>query len=525
MDLAERIGRTLVFGVPGTRVTPRVVRLFRETHAGGLILFRINFESAAQVRRLVSDLEDALGRRLLVTVDHEAGRVVMFGEGVTIFPDNLAFGTAARPAEVRRQGRIEAAELRRLGMDVAFSPVADVLTDVPNPAIGIRSYGWDPRAVSRFVAARVRGLQEGGVSACAKHFPGLGPAALDPHKDLPSVGVSWKELRRVHLPPFVAALRAGVDTVMTSHPLYPRLDPSPRTPATFSRRLVHDLLRRELGFRGVTVSDDLEMGALRRLCSVGRAAVLAAKAGHDLLLSCHDEVSQRRVHRALLDAYRSGELKLAGLESSADRIQRLADRRHNAPGAVSAKRGEASSEAERMADRVADRAVRVGVVPAGGARSARTFFRSRPRTASLARGVRTVSAVFPRLSSLADRVLIEEELRHEARFLERELSARGLRPTVRLTALDPSARETAAAASAARNADVAVVFSFDAHLYPGGRRLLRAVGAAARRLAVVAMRNPEDVRLLPPGTLAATGFGYRVRALKSVLRALFGARR
>jgi len=240
MTLEELVGQRLAFGIPGTTLRPEDVRLFGETKAGGLILYRRNFESAAQLTGLLTGLEEAIGRRLLIATDHEGGRVIMLGEGVTVFPDNLAVGASREAISAERQGRIEALELRRLGIDLNFAPVLDVLTEAPSPNIGIRSYGKDPALVARFGAARIRGMQSRGLSACAKHFPGKGHSPLDAHLRLPTIPSTWAEMRRTHLPPFLAAIEAGVDAVMTSHPLYPALDPAPLTPATFSRRIVRD---------------------------------------------------------------------------------------------------------------------------------------------------------------------------------------------------------------------------------------------------------------------------------------------
>jgi beta-glucosidase-like glycosyl hydrolase len=246
----------------------------------------------------LTGLEDALGRRLLVATDHEGGRIIMLGRSVTIFPDNLAAGTAGEINFVNRQGLFEGRELRRLGVDVNFSPVLDVLTERYSPNIGIRSYGKDPAVVSRYGAARILGMQSAGVSACAKHFPGKCHAPLDAHLGLPVIGSDWAEMHATHLPPFLAAIDAGVDCIMTSHPLYPRLDPSPRTPATFSRLIVEEYLRGEIGYRGVIVCDDLEMGAIGEICPVGEATVRAAKAGHDLLLVCHTPAASATPRRA-----------------------------------------------------------------------------------------------------------------------------------------------------------------------------------------------------------------------------------
>ena len=263
MKLAELVGERLVIGIPGTKITPEIVRHFKELHAGGLILYRINFDSPPQLKKLIADLEEALGRKLLVTADHEGGRVIMFRDGITVFPDNLAVGGAGNIDYARQQGEIEAKELRRLGLDVNLAPVLDVLTEAYSPNIGIRSYGKDWRLVAEMGAARIAAMQQGGLSACAKHFPGKGHAPVDAHLGLPVIGSTWQEMEEVHLKPFVQAIQTGVDLVMSSHPYYPKLDPDPNKIATFSRRIIYDYLRGELNFKGVIASDDLEMGAIK----------------------------------------------------------------------------------------------------------------------------------------------------------------------------------------------------------------------------------------------------------------------
>src|SRR5437899_745537 len=171
-----------MFGLPGPTLRDEDVRLFKDTRAAGLILYRRNFQSPAGLLRLLESLEGALGRRLLVATDHEGGRVVMLGGATTIFPDNLAVGTAGEEAFAHHQGRLEARELRRLGVDLNLAPVLDVLTERYSPNIGIRSYGKDPAIVARYGAARIRGMRREGLSACAKHFPGKGHAPLDAYR-------------------------------------------------------------------------------------------------------------------------------------------------------------------------------------------------------------------------------------------------------------------------------------------------------------------------------------------------------
>jgi beta-N-acetylhexosaminidase len=321
-QIEDLVGERLMIGLTGAELRPEDVALFRDTRAGGLILYRRNFESPSQLTALVSGLEAALDRRLLVATDHEGGRIIMLGAGVTIFPDNLAVGTAGEEAFAFRQGWVEARELRRLGVDLNLGPVLDVLTERYSPNIGIRSYGKDPAVVTRYGTARIRGMAQGGLAACAKHFPGKGHSPLDAHLALPRIESTWDEMHAVHLVPFHEAIAAGVPCMMTSHPVYPNLDPS-GVPATFSRLIVTDYLKGQVGFRGVVVSDDLEMGAVTESCPVGEAAVRAAAAGHDLLLVCHTEAAQRAAADALVEAYRTGALPRRELEAAVERVRHL----------------------------------------------------------------------------------------------------------------------------------------------------------------------------------------------------------
>src|SRR5215468_10110104 len=490
MTLETLVGRRLMWGIRGPDVGDAEIRLFRETEAGGIILYRRNFETPERLARALTRLEEALGRRLLVATDHEGGRIIMLGSGVTIFPDNLAAGTAGHAGFVNRQGIMEGRELRRLGVDVNFSPVLDVLTERYSPNIGIRSYGKDPGLVARYGVARIRGLQTAGISACAKHFPGKGHAPVDAHLGLPVIDSDWPEMRAGHLPPFVAAIEAGVHCIMTSHPLYPRLDPAPRTPATFSRLVVEDCLRGELGFRGVIVSDDLEMGAIGELCPIGPAIVRAAEAGHDLLLVCHTAARQREAHAALLEAYRGGALPRGELEESVARLEKLHAKR------------------ARRFDGGAPRPERDGE-PLAKALATRAVTCVTPLSEHFRRALNgSVVVVFPRFSSLADRITIEDVVQDEASFVAQAHAPYGIEPTVEIVGIEPTEAEIARAAAAARRADATVLFLYDAHLYRSNRALLDALQQAAPALGVVLMRDPWDAEYLAPGVSGITAYGW-----------------
>ncbi len=490
-----------MIGLPGLTLRDEDVALFRETRAAGLILYRRNFETPPQLTRLVESLESALGRRLLVATDHEGGRVVMLGRGVTIFPDNLAVGAAGEEAFAHRQGVIEARELRRLGVDLNLGPVLDVLTERYSPNIGIRSYGKDPAVVARYGTARIRGMAKGGLLACAKHFPGKGHSPLDAHLRLPRIESTWEQMRAVHLVPFLAAVAAGVPAVMTSHPVYPNLDPS-EVPATFSRRIVTDYLRGEMGYRGAVLSDDLEMGAVAETCPIGEATVRAAAAGHDLLLICHTEAAQRTAATALAEAYRSGALPRRELEAAVERVRRLREAH-----AVRAEGGPPAPDPDGapLAMAMATRAVAV-LTPGPPDFDRRLNGR--------------VVVVFPRLSELAARITIEPEVADEKGYLERAFAPAGIEPEVVLVGMEPGPEDIAEAAARVARADAAILFLYDAHLFRTHRLLLEAVQAHAPALAVVLLRDPYDAALLRPGVLGVTGWGFRRCQLDAVIARL-----
>jgi beta-N-acetylhexosaminidase len=500
MKLAELVGERLVIGIPGTKITPEIVRHFQELHAGGLILYRINFDSPPQIKKLIADLEEALGRKLLVAADHEGGRVIMFRDGITVFPDNLAVGTAGKIAYAGKQGDIEAKELRRLGIEVNLAPVLDVLTEAYSPNIGIRSYGQDWRVVAEMGAARIAAMQKGGLSAGAKHFPGKGHAPVDAHLGLPVIPSTWEEMRQVHLKPFVKAIQTGVDLVMSSHPYYPKLDPDPKRIATFSRRIIYDTLRQELNFKGVIASDDLEMGAIAAICPIGEAGILAAQAGHDLLLVCHDLQAQKEVYHKLLDAYRRKQLPRKELEESVERIKRLKLKREKRfaggdPGA--------EPEGSSLAERICRESVQV--------------LKDERKLLPLPSGEKRIGVIFPQISFFDSNIMIEEEILPEQEFVRNEFKKFGLNPEIQIVSVEPAAEEIQQAVNLAKNSDLTILFCFDAHLYPSNKKLLDSIQDSATELVVDLLRDPYDAAFIKAGVACLTDFGWRACQIKAAI--------
>jgi beta-N-acetylhexosaminidase len=319
MPIIERkVARLFCIGFDGLSPTSELKDLLARG-VGGVILFKRNIASSAQLRDLCAEIKSLAP--VPVAIDHEGGRVQRLSSEFTDIPPAREVGTRNDERFAREIGRIIGRELCEVGIDIDFAPVMDVDTNPANPVIGARSFGPDPQLVARMGTQVLLGIQEQHVAACAKHFPGHGDTNIDSHLDLPSLEHDVTRLEKIELPPFKAAIEAGVAMVMTSHIVFRRLDAG--LPATMSRRMVTELLREKLRFDGVVVSDDLEMKAITSHFGVDRAAVACVNAGVDWMLICHTPSVQQRSIDVLVRAVEEGEIPMARIDESNRRIDQL----------------------------------------------------------------------------------------------------------------------------------------------------------------------------------------------------------
>jgi beta-N-acetylhexosaminidase len=302
----------------------RFVRLIRETKIGGLILNNVSngrtIQKAQpyQVAAFLNKMQRMAGVPLMVGGDFERGASMRL-EGVTVFPHAMAFGAAGDPALTRAEGEITAREARALGVQWVYYPVADVNNNPDNPIINIRSFGESPEAVAAHVRAFIEGAhadKKNYVLATAKHFPGHGDTSVDTHVGLATIPADRARLDRLELVPFKAAIEAGVDSIMTAHIAVPALAP-PDLPATLSPAILTDLLRKDLGFKGIVITDALEMGGIAKGFSSGEACVRALEAGADALLMPSDPDA---AIRAVIAAEQSGRLSRARIQESVAKL-------------------------------------------------------------------------------------------------------------------------------------------------------------------------------------------------------------
>ncbi|GLW05312.1 hypothetical protein Misp01_04420 [Microtetraspora sp. NBRC 13810] len=303
----------------GVGTAAKMIEKFRP---GGVILFpwADNVKSVRQIVALTNGLQEASPDvPLLIGTDQENGRVSRLAPLVTELPGAADIGSTGDPELARKAAEVTGKELRALGVNVDFAPVADVNIDPDNPVIGPRAYGDDPKKVAKMVAAAVQGFHDAGIAATAKHFPGHGDTNVDSHTGLPVIDHSRSQWSKLDAPPFRAAIDAGVDAVMSAHLVMPKLDAS-GDPASLSNKILTGLLRERLGFDGVVSTDALDMGGARTKYGDGEVAVRAVLAGADILLMPPDFPEARS---ALLDAVGSGRISADRLDESVRRILAL----------------------------------------------------------------------------------------------------------------------------------------------------------------------------------------------------------
>ena len=340
MSLDDKVGQMLVssfgsdFLPTDTEAFDALAKTVREQHIGGFHVFggtepapdvlldphygTVTLGQPLAAASLLNRLQAISKYPLLNSADFETGLGFRL-EGATTFPRNMAFGAAGDDQLAYRAGRITAEEARAIGVQLNFAPVVDVNNNPRNPVINTRSYGEDPEAVGRLASAYVRGLQEGGMLATLKHFPGHGDTDVDSHLGLPIITDSLETLEHVELPPFKAGIAAGAGAVMTAHIEMPALDPTPNTPTTLSRPIVSGVLRKDLSFDGLIVTDSMQMAGVAALYSPGDAAVRAVKAGNDLILHSADNAA---AFEAIKAAVTSGDIPMAQIDGSVTRILR-----------------------------------------------------------------------------------------------------------------------------------------------------------------------------------------------------------
>ncbi len=301
----EKLAQLMVVGFSGTQVGPELQTLVGEWKVGAVALFSRNIESTPQTKKLTQGIRSLVkgGLPPFIGIDQEGGLVVRIKQGAFVLPSAMALGASRSRALSYLAGEALGRDLRALGISMNLAPVLDVNSNPQNPVIGTRSIGERPELVAELGSWFVRGQQEAGIVTVAKHFPGHGDTQTDSHFDMPQLPHDLARLMRLELVPFRAAFAAGLDAVMTAHIALPKISESPNVPATLSHRLLTDILRKELGFTGLVLTDGLEMRGIVEGEGIGEAAVRAVLAGADMVMVLWSKRDRDEVFNALKQAY------------------------------------------------------------------------------------------------------------------------------------------------------------------------------------------------------------------------------
>lgn len=330
MDLKKSVGQFLIVGFKGTSLDKKRLDLLSRLGVGGVVLFKQNYESVPQLVDLCNSVQKALiptapqGLPGWIAVDHEGGRVQRFSAPFTAFPPAAKWGQLNSPKTAFEAGYVMASELKACGVNMNFSPVVDVTTDMNAPALGDRVFATDPEVVANLGSATIRGIQKAGIVGVAKHFPGHGSANIDSHVDLPVCEKTIEDLEARDWVPFRRIIRARAEGIMTAHILYPKIDTE--RPATLSRKILQDQLRKNLRYSKLIITDDMDMGAIRNKHGLKDAAFLSVEAGCDHLLICHSWDEIEEVWEYLYKAFESGALPMNKIEESWARVQEVKGR-------------------------------------------------------------------------------------------------------------------------------------------------------------------------------------------------------
>lgn len=328
MTLEEKVGQMMFYGVNGTNVDDKVVNLFEDQHAGGIILYgHRNFwgSSLDNNVKYVNSIKKANRQNsdipLFIGFDEEGGSMSQLPQELMRTPSKGELGNTNDSSLATGIGAGTAKKLKLLGINTDFGTVLDINTNKNNPIIGVRSYGSTKEKVTEFGINELKAIQNEGVIPTVKHFPGHGDTEVDSHLGLPSLNHDLNRLKSTELVPFQTAINNGVDMVMTAHIMLPQIDKE--YPATMSKKILTDLLRDEMGYKGVIITDDLEMQAISKNWDLGEAAIKSVEAGADILLVCHTIENQQKVYNAVVQGVNEGKIDENRIDESVRRILRL----------------------------------------------------------------------------------------------------------------------------------------------------------------------------------------------------------
>ncbi len=500
MTIREKLGQMIMFGFPGKAPDEEALRLIRKYKAGNIILFSHNVESINQVRSLCEmlqkEVQAATGHPAFIAMDQEGGVVSRVPEDATNFPSAMAVASTGLPHNAYIAGLYTAKELCDLGVNFNLAPSMDLNTNSANPVIGVRSYGDRPEGATPYALEMMRGLRDGGVCACVKHFPGHGNTSVDSHLGLPCVDKTEEDLLACELMPFEAAIREEVPCVMTAHILFPQIEKR-KLPATMSSVILKGLLREKLGFRGIIVSDCLEMDAIKEYYGTSEGFVKALCAGVNLGCISHSPSLAIEALEKAAQAVEDNIFMIEDLDASLEII--LEKKKQYAslkPRTYLAGSPNHKEAARIISEKSITRIGREDMMP-------------RPDENTFFTGCRAYRATFAS-SSLDQSESFPEYM------------AKCFGGQFNITPVNPEKKDILEILGSTNPGQTVVVGTYNGHLNQGQLALVNALCENQRCVIAVALRNPYDLQMVDRSVYKLAAFEYTPLAFTSVERILCG---
>jgi len=499
LTLEQKIGQLFLLPIEGTELTHDTKEHLQKHKIGNFIYFARNLTDCKSIRNLSDSLQtmvkESCGIPAFISTDQEGGMVARAYSGATHYPSNMAMTAANMGGSVEEMGYMVAQELKSLGINLNHAPVLDVNNNQNNPVIGIRSYSDKPDVVAKMACDYIRGLQKGGVLANAKHFPGHGDTSKDSHLALPSIDHDMERLGRVELLPFKAAIKNGVDSIMTAHIIFKAIDN--QRPATLSYHVLTGLLRNELGFKGLILTDSMSMKAIQDHFGLEKGCIMALNAGVDILCLCAPREGQVSCYNAVLEAVKCGEISMDKINAAVERILKYKAiyATENNPPPI-----EKYPTHEKLADEISAKSITLvkgndDLLPLKGEN---IFVISPP----------------PSTANIADDTIVKQEL-----FCQKAAAVLGC--DYAEISVNPNQDEINAVLAKVKT-DVVLFASYNAGQFTGQIDLFNALKAAGKKVVLVSLRVPYDILQMQSADAYVAAYEYTNRSINNAINAIVG---
>lgn len=491
----EKIGQRLVVGLSGTTIDNVIEELISKYKIANIILFKNNIESRTQLKKLCEDIQKLVkkhtGRGAFITIDQEGGMVTRLEQDSVNIPGAMGIAATGDSENAYQAGKITGDQLKALGVNFNLAPVVDINSNMDNPVIGVRSYGDCPEKVAEYTAAMARGLLDSGVIATAKHFPGHGDTNVDSHLGLPQINKTLEELEKCELVPFHKVIEANIPAIMSAHILFPEIEKE-QIPATMSRRIITGLLKEKMGFKGLVVSDCMEMQAIKKYYGTVEGVKRAITAGVDLIFISHTAELAREASDVLVNALECGELSMEEMDAS---IQKIFAWKEYYADNFNTEIGFDVDKSKEIAYQLLQQSITPVKMPSN-------------TLPELGSNPLFLGSMPFRATNVSNK---NEDTFNFSKYMAKHFGGKGI-----ITSPDPTQDEIDRVLNEVENHSSIIIGTYNGHLYKGQLELVRKAAKKNKNVIAFALRNPYDLRELPENVYGIAVYEYTVNSFKAI---------